>query len=93
MSYSDRGWTEGTDDIAVPVNGGQYVKEAKIGRAIMDADVFISLTHFKGHELTGFGGAIKNIGMGCGSRAGKRSSTVIARRVLISICAGAASGV
>ena len=37
----------------------------------MDADIFISLTHFKGHESTGFGGAIKNIGMGCGSRAGK----------------------
>lgn len=37
----------------------------------MDADIFISLTHFKGHEATGFGGAIKNIGMGCGSRAGK----------------------
>ena len=46
-------------------------KTAKIGRAIMDADVFISLTHFKGHESTGFGGALKNIGMGCGSRAGK----------------------
>ena len=63
---------KGTDDIAVPVVGGEYVKEAKIGRAVMDADVFISLTHFKGHEMTGFGGAIKNIGMGCGSRAGKK---------------------
>ena len=62
---------KGTDDIDVPVAGGEYVKEAKIGRAVMDADVFISLTHFKGHEMTGFGGAIKNIGMGCGSRAGK----------------------
>ena len=62
---------KGTDDIAVPVQGGEYVKEAKIGRAVMDADVFISLTHFKGHESTGFGGTIKNIGMGCGSRAGK----------------------
>ena len=62
---------KGTDDIDVPVNGGEYVKNAKIGRAVMDADVFISLTHFKGHEMTGFGGAIKNIGMGCGSRAGK----------------------
>ena len=62
---------KGTDDVDVPVAGGQYVKSAKIGRAIMDADVFISLTHFKGHEMTGFGGAIKNIGMGCGSRAGK----------------------
>ena len=63
---------KGTDDIAVPVVGGEYVKEAKIGRAVMDADVFISLSHFKGHETTGFGGAIKNIGMGCGSRAGKK---------------------
>lgn len=62
---------KGTDDVEVPVKGGEYIKEAKIGRAIMDADVFISLTHFKGHEETGFGGTIKNIGMGCGSRAGK----------------------
>ena len=37
----------------------------------MDADIFISMNHFKGHESTGFGGALKNIGMGCGSRAGK----------------------
>ncbi|NLT74602.1 MAG: DUF362 domain-containing protein [Chloroflexi bacterium] len=62
---------KGTDDVQVPVIGGEYVEEASIGRAIMDAEVFISLTHFKGHELAGFGGAIKNIGMGCGSRAGK----------------------
>ena len=62
---------KGTDDIEVPVRGGEYVETAKIGRAIMDADVFISLAHFKGHEATGFGGALKNIGMGCGSRAGK----------------------
>ena len=61
----------GTDDVEVPVRGGAYIQSAKIGRAVMDADVFISLTHFKGHEATGFGGAIKNIGMGCGSRAGK----------------------
>ncbi len=58
---------KGTDDILVPVNGGEYVKEAKIGRAVMDADVFISLTHFKGHEMTGFGGAIKKYRVwGCG---------------------------
>lgn len=62
---------KGTDEVLVPVDGGEYVKEAKIGRAIMDADVFITLNHFKGHECTGFGGALKNIGMGCGSRAGK----------------------
>ena len=63
---------KGTDDVEVPVEGGEYVKAAKIGRAVMDADIFISLSHFKGHETTGFGGAIKNIGMGCGSRAGKK---------------------
>ena len=61
---------KGTDDIEVPVEG-EYCKTAKIGRAIMDSDVFISISHFKGHESTGFGGTIKNIGMGCGSRAGK----------------------
>ena len=62
---------KGSDDVEVPVEGGEYVKEAKIGRAIMDADVFVSLTHFKGHEQAGMGGALKNIGMGCGSRRGK----------------------
>jgi hypothetical protein len=61
----------GTDEVEVPVKNGEYVKAAKIGRALMDADIVISLTHFKGHEVTGFGGAIKNIGMGGGSRAGK----------------------
>ena len=62
---------KGNDEVEVPVEGGEYVKNAKIGRAVMDADVFISLTHFKGHESAGFGGTLKNIGMGCGSRAGK----------------------
>ena len=62
---------KGTDEELVLVEGGEYVKEAKIGQAIMDADAIITLNHFKGHELTGFGGALKNIGMGCGSRAGK----------------------
>lgn len=61
---------KGDDDVLVPIDG-EYVKNAKIGRAMMDADVFVSLTHFKGHDGTGFGGTLKNIGMGCGSRAGK----------------------
>ncbi|MCI7468837.1 MAG: DUF362 domain-containing protein [Lachnospiraceae bacterium] len=61
----------GTDDVEVPVHNGEYCKTAFIGRAVMDADIVISLTHFKGHEQAGFGGCIKNIGMGCGSRAGK----------------------
>ena len=63
---------KGTDEVAVPVVGGEYVKEALIGRAIMDADIVISLNHFKGHEEAGFGGALKNLGMGSGSRAGKK---------------------
>ena len=62
---------KGSDEVEVPVAGGEYVKAEKIGRAVMDADVFISLSHFKGHETAGFGGCLKNIGMGCGSRAGK----------------------
>ena len=61
----------GGDDVEVPVVGGEYVKNAKIGRALMDADIIISLTHFKGHEQAGFGGTLKNLGMGGGSRAGK----------------------
>lgn len=62
---------KGTDDIEVPVPGGKYCKTALIGRAIMDADIIVSLSHFKGHENASFGGAIKNVGMGSGSRAGK----------------------
>ena len=62
----------GTDDILVPVPNGEYCKEAYIGRAIMDADIFISLTHFKGHTAGGFGGSNKNIGIGCADgRIGK----------------------
>lgn len=62
---------KGTDEVLIPVENGEHVKEAKIGRAIMDADIILTLNHFKGHESTGFGGALKNLGMGCGSRAGK----------------------
>lgn len=62
---------KGTDEILVPVKGGKILKEAKIGRGVMDADILVSLVHFKVHELVGVGGTIKNVGMGCGSRAGK----------------------
>jgi uncharacterized Fe-S center protein len=62
---------KGIDDVEVPVRNGVYCKTAYIGRAVMDADIVISLNHFKGHECAGFGGAVKNLGMGCGSRGGK----------------------
>lgn len=61
----------GTDDVEIPVVNGKYVETAKIGRAIVDSDVLITLNHFKCHELTGMGGAIKNLAMGCASRRGK----------------------
>ena len=61
----------GTDERLIPVEGGEYVKEAKIGAAVAEADIIISLTHFKGHCNTGFGGTLKNLGMGCGSKKGK----------------------
>jgi uncharacterized Fe-S center protein len=50
---------------------GEYCKSAKIGSAIAEADIVISMTHFKGHEQTGFGGVLKNLGMGSASVAGK----------------------
>ena len=60
----------GKDERIVNVDG-KYCPEPKIGAAIAEADIVISLTHFKGHEMAGFGGAIKNLGMGAGSVAGK----------------------
>lgn len=60
----------GTDYREIPISL-KHCATAKIAAAIADADVLISLNHFKGHELTGFGGALKNIGMGSGSRGGK----------------------
>lgn len=79
----------GTDDVAVPLPDGTYVKEAFIGRAIVDADVVISLTHFKCHEMTGIGGALKNLGMGCGSRAGKKAMhSSVHPQVNAALCVG-----
>jgi len=49
----------------------KYIKHAKIARIFIDNDALVAVNHFKGHILTGFGGAIKNIGMGCASREGK----------------------
>ncbi|MCX7774169.1 MAG: DUF362 domain-containing protein [Clostridia bacterium] len=61
---------KGTDERVIEINQ-KHCKTAKIGSAIADADVLISINHFKGHEITGFGGALKNIGMGSGSKGGK----------------------
>lgn len=62
---------KGTDEVIISIPEGEYCKEALIASGIAKADVLVSMTHFKGHEQTGFGGALKNIGMGCASIAGK----------------------
>jgi len=61
---------KGTDYREIEINL-EYTQKAMIGTAVADADVIITLNHFKGHEQTGFGGAIKNLGMGCASVGGK----------------------
>lgn len=50
---------------------GMFIKLAKLASFFIDADAIIGINHFKGHILTGFGGALKNIGMGCATREGK----------------------
>ena len=49
----------------------QLIKTAKIARFFIEADGIVAVNHFKGHMLSGFGGALKNIGMGCATREGK----------------------
>ena len=51
--------------------GGKHFDEVAIAKEIASADGLVVLTHFKCHELTGFGGALKNVGMGAASREGK----------------------
>ncbi|MDD3274995.1 MAG: DUF362 domain-containing protein [Candidatus Omnitrophica bacterium] len=56
--------------VSVEINR-KFIKSARIARIFMDADALVAVSHFKGHALTGFGGALKNLGMGCASRQGK----------------------
>jgi hypothetical protein len=60
----------GKNETAVPINQKRF-EAVYIGTDIVEADALISVAHFKGHELSGFGGTIKNVGMGCASRKGK----------------------
>ena len=62
---------KGTDCKEISLDEAEYCKAPKIGTAIADADIIISMNHFKGHEQSGFGGALKNLGMGCASVGGK----------------------
>ncbi|MEN6474037.1 MAG: DUF362 domain-containing protein [Syntrophaceae bacterium] len=60
----------GDEEELVPIPG-RIFREVKIARAIAQADAIVLISHFKGHVMFGFGGSIKNLGMGSGSRAGK----------------------
>jgi len=60
----------GNSEVAVAVKLPLY-EEVYIGADVVHADSLVSAAHFKGHELSGFGGTIKNLGMGCASRRGK----------------------
>ncbi|MDO9026719.1 MAG: DUF362 domain-containing protein [bacterium] len=50
---------------------GTHLKKVKLAHDLYKADAIVCVTHFKGHELAGFGGSIKNLGMGGGARGGK----------------------
>jgi len=60
----------GDDEVPVRIPG-RIFQEVKIARAIAQAEAIVLISHFKGHVMFGFGGSIKNLGMGSGSRAGK----------------------
>jgi uncharacterized Fe-S center protein len=78
----------GKDYVKVPING-KHFKEVNIGSAAYHADAMVVVTHFKCHELTGFGGTIKNLGMGLGSRSSKQQMhSDVLPRVKDEICTG-----
>jgi uncharacterized Fe-S center protein len=62
----------GRDAVDVPIPGGRRLKSTKVASAIHAADALVVLSHVKGHLLFGFGGALKNLGMGCTTPAGKQ---------------------
>jgi len=63
---------DGRDAVDVPIVGGKHFESVRIGSAAVHADAMVVVTHVKGHEATGFGGALKNVGMGLGSRSAKQ---------------------
>ena len=71
---------------------GELLEEVDISLEILEADALITLSHFKCHELTGFGGAIKNLAMGCSSREGKlEQHSTVAPEIVDQTCTGCAA--
>ena len=58
-------------EMELPVAGGKHLKKDIVGKNMSDYDFMVVLSHFKGHQMGGFGGALKNISIGLGSSAGK----------------------
>ena len=81
--------TDPAETVTVAVEGGRFVTEAKIVRCYREAPVLIGLAHFKGHLVSGLGGAIKNIGMGCATREGKLAQhSTVAPYIIVKNCIG-----
>ena len=57
--------------ISLPVNGGKFINENFVGSKFPNYNYYIILSHFKGHQMAGFGGALKNISIGIASSKGK----------------------
>ncbi len=79
---------KGHTAVDVPVHG-EILKSVSIGAEIVEADALVAVSHFKCHELTGFGGTLKNLGMGCSSRTGKmQQHSTVAPTVAAKYCNG-----
>ena len=78
--FADHGWSKYFDvdlmdaegpDLVLPVQGGKVLRENLVGKTIVNYDSLLVLSHFKGHPMGGFGGALKQLSIGCASTAGK----------------------
>ncbi|MHC1743818.1 MAG: DUF362 domain-containing protein [Syntrophobacteraceae bacterium] len=79
---------DGRDEVAIPL-ALKHFETAYIGSAVVHADALVSVAHFKLHEASGFGGAIKNVGMGAASRRGKMAQhSDVAPKLFLEKCIG-----
>lgn len=70
-SIADVDIMDADGEVALPVKGGRHLKEDLVGRNYLNYDFTVILSHFKGHAMGGFGGAIKNMSIGIASSKGK----------------------
>ena len=81
---------KGSVSVEVPIDG-KHFQSAFIAADIVEADAIVSIAHFKLHELAGFGGAMKNIGMGGAARRGKMAQhSDVSPKVVSKKCIGCA---